>query len=1067
MKRLNVFLLPLLALSSTISLGATQLQVSQTANPTGVVGVPYSFNGVVAVNGGVSPYTYTMTAGALPPGLKLSGDNISGTPTASATPFNFTITVKDSSSPKQTGSAPVTLNVFPSGSVVITTGSLPTATIGVAYSQTMQASGGVKPYTWSLRGNSTLPAGLKLNGATVSGTPTAQATSAGFTIQVVDSSNTPPQNTAQMPLTIAVQAPLKITTTTLPSGMVGSVYSAPLNATGGTMPYAWSIASGSSAPAGLTLSSTGSLSGTPTTATGSTPVSVKVQVKDASTTAQTATATLSLQIAVDPLSITTKSLAAGVVGSAYSAQLVSSGGTGKVTWKLANASSLVAGLTLSTSGAISGTPTAPTSGAGNFSVVATDSASTAHTATATLSLQIAADPLSITTKSLAAGVVGSAYSAQLASSGGTGKVTWKLANASSLVAGLTLSTSGAISGTPTAPTSGAGNFSVVATDSASTAHTATAQIIYTINPAKPTISSLSPNSIAAGASGFQMTITGANFTSTSIVKWNSTTLSSSNPSATQLTATVPGSLIATAGSASVTVTTAGGTSAGATFTISPASTGKCSADGTGNAKLKGGYAFEFSQIYLEEGNAPGFILGAFAADGKGNISGGIYDVNSPALSSGDYNGSFTGTYAVGADDRGVMTVSATQDSGPNQTYSYCIALDSISSGAAGSGWMVEDDDDGNVSSGSFYAQGGSNFTLNSAKGSWAFGMQGGNFSGGQVGRMAAVGFLTLDGSGKLTAGQTDVSIDNYNSGVPSNTFVHQTGLTGSYTLASSGRGTMSVTVPSGQIGAGTSHLVFYVAGPNHILQMNADPGGGGNGSSPVMAGEGYLRTTTTFNKATLSGTSVYVSNAISETNSTGWDQRKIEAGILTWDGAGNLAGNGDVNDAGTVIQYPNNALGTTYAVDTNGRVTAASSDGHVFYLVGPNQGFGIKGSLKAPLLYFEKQTVPTGGFKLSSFSGAYSAGSLWYDLALETALTGEITANGAGILSGTVDENTGGDVAVDQAIGAPYTAAANGRFLLVNGSTPVRAIYLVSPTKAYMIDISTTANRTLFQLNHQ
>ena len=975
MKRLNVFLLPLLALSSTISLGATQLQVSQTANPTGVVGVPYSFNGVVAVNGGVSPYTYTMTAGALPPGLKLSGDNISGTPTASATPFNFTITVKDSSSPKQTGSAPVTLNVFPSGSVVITTGSLPTATIGVAYSQTMQASGGVKPYTWSLRGNSTLPAGLKLNGATVSGTPTAQATSAGFTIQVVDSSNTPPQNTAQMPLTIAVQAPLKITTTTLPSGMVGSVYSAPLNATGGTMPYAWSIASGSSAPAGLTLSSTGSLSGTPTTATGSTPVSVKVQVKDASTTAQTATATLSLQIAADPLSITTKSLAAGVVGSAYSAQLVSSGGTGKVTWKLANASSLVAGLTLSTSGAISGTPTAPTSGAGNFSVVATDSASTAHTATA--------------------------------------------------------------------------------------------QIIYTINPAKPTISSLSPNSIAAGASGFQMTITGANFTSTSIVKWNSTTLSSSNPSATQLTATVPGSLIATAGSASVTVTTAGGTSAGATFTISPASTGKCSADGTGNAKLKGGYAFEFSQIYLEEGNAPGFILGAFAADGKGNISGGIYDVNSPALSSGDYNGSFTGTYAVGADDRGVMTVSATQDSGPNQTYSYCIALDSISSGAAGSGWMVEDDDDGNVSSGSFYAQGGSNFTLNSAKGSWAFGMQGGNFSGGQVGRMAAVGFLTLDGSGKLTAGQTDVSIDNYNSGVPSNTFVHQTGLTGSYTLASSGRGTMSVTVPSGQIGAGTSHLVFYVAGPNHILQMNADPGGGGNGSSPVMAGEGYLRTTTTFNKATLSGTSVYVSNAISETNSTGWDQRKIEAGILTWDGAGNLAGNGDVNDAGTVIQYPNNALGTTYAVDTNGRVTAASSDGHVFYLVGPNQGFGIKGSLKAPLLYFEKQTVPTGGFKLSSFSGAYSAGSLWYDLALETALTGEITANGAGILSGTVDENTGGDVAVDQAIGAPYTAAANGRFLLVNGSTPVRAIYLVSPTKAYMIDISTTANRTLFQLNHQ
>ena len=175
--------------TANMSITINALQVSQTANPTGAVGVAYSFNGLVLVSGGTAPYSYSVTSGTVPPGLTFSNNNISGTPTASATPFNFTVTVKDSSSPQQVGSAPVTLNIFPAGAVTITTNSLPSGTQGSPYpTQTLQATGGVTPYTWSINSGS-LPPGLSLVGNVISGTPPGAALSNGFTVQVTDSSS--------------------------------------------------------------------------------------------------------------------------------------------------------------------------------------------------------------------------------------------------------------------------------------------------------------------------------------------------------------------------------------------------------------------------------------------------------------------------------------------------------------------------------------------------------------------------------------------------------------------------------------------------------------------------------------------------------------------------------------------------------------------------------------------------------------------------------------------------------------------------------------------------------------
>jgi hypothetical protein len=177
-------------------------------------------------------------------------------PTKAGTSY-FTVQVKDASNVVSSKSLSITVYA----TLTISTSFLPEGIMGSAYSQTLAATGGKTPYTWSKTAGS-LPAGLSLAGSTgvLSGTPTTTGTST-FTVQVKDTNNT----TIVKTLSISIYAPLVISTSTLPAGTKGTAYSQTLTATGGKIPYAWSISSGS-LPSGLTLnSSTGVISGKPTT----------------------------------------------------------------------------------------------------------------------------------------------------------------------------------------------------------------------------------------------------------------------------------------------------------------------------------------------------------------------------------------------------------------------------------------------------------------------------------------------------------------------------------------------------------------------------------------------------------------------------------------------------------------------------------------------------------------------------------------------------------------------------------------------------------------------------------
>ncbi len=163
-------------------------------------------------------------------------------------------------------------------SPTVTTSSLPTGVVSVAYPSTqLTATGGATPYTWSVTAGS-LPTGLAPLPSTgiISGTPTATGTF-HFTVQVKDSVG----NTNTAALAITINAPLQVTTSSVPTDVDAGVpyTSTTLMATGGVTPYTWTISSGS-LPAGLTLSSAGVISGTPIASAVTIPIGFAVKVTD-------------------------------------------------------------------------------------------------------------------------------------------------------------------------------------------------------------------------------------------------------------------------------------------------------------------------------------------------------------------------------------------------------------------------------------------------------------------------------------------------------------------------------------------------------------------------------------------------------------------------------------------------------------------------------------------------------------------------------------------------------------------------------------------------------------------
>jgi predicted outer membrane repeat protein len=246
----------------SLTVSAPVIAVAPATLPNGTVGVGYSQS--FTPSGGTSPYSFSLTAGTLPPGLTLvSGGTLSGTPTTAAT-YNFTIAATDSSTGTgpYTGSRAYSVTILAPPPLTLNPTSVPAGQAGAAYSQSIAASGGTGPYNFTLSAGA-LPAGLSLAASgLLSGTPTAVGTF-NFTVSASDTASA---STGSRSYSLAIVAPtIAVAPATLPNGTFGTAYSQAVTASGGTAAYAFAVTAGA-LPSGLSLSPGGLISGTPAAA---------------------------------------------------------------------------------------------------------------------------------------------------------------------------------------------------------------------------------------------------------------------------------------------------------------------------------------------------------------------------------------------------------------------------------------------------------------------------------------------------------------------------------------------------------------------------------------------------------------------------------------------------------------------------------------------------------------------------------------------------------------------------------------------------------------------------------
>ena len=425
----------------SITVSAAMSSLSPATLPAGDVGVSYSKT-ITAV-GGTGPYTFAVTVGTLPPGLALStGGVVSGTPTT-VTTSNFTVTATDAAGGTLAAPYSITINTAPAS---LSPASLPAGDVGLAYSQTITASGGTVPFTFAVTAG-TLPPGLSLStSGGISGTPTTVGTS-NFTITGTDAAG----GKLSGPYAITINAALSsLSPATLPGGDVGIAYSKTITAVGGTGPDTFTVTIGT-LPPGLTLSTGGAISGTPTTVGTS---NFTVTATDAA--GGTLSAPYSIAISNPPSAVNPGTLPGADVGLPYNQTFTGTGGTGPYTFDV-DAGSLPPGLTLASGGKLSGTPTSV--GTSNFTITLTDAAGAKLEQPYTVTTNPALSALSPAT--LPGVDVGLPYSETITVTGGTSPTTFSVTSGT-LPPGLTLDSGGGLSGTPTA--AGTSNFTITATD---------------------------------------------------------------------------------------------------------------------------------------------------------------------------------------------------------------------------------------------------------------------------------------------------------------------------------------------------------------------------------------------------------------------------------------------------------------------------------------------------------------------------------------------------------------------------------------------------------------------------
>lgn len=414
--------------------------------------VNYSYTETLTATGGLAPYTFALLTGTLPTGLSIVGDDIQGTP-ANLTPRIFTIRVTDNLGFTSTKE----LSIETIEEIEFVSAELNSGIVGGAYSQQLEATGGITPYTWSIE-EGELPTGLSLNATTglISGTPAEIVSAEAITLRVQDSSSTPFVVDKEFEITITAGLVWVTTDGNLNNEghtfVVGwEIDDLSILTTGGTQPCTFAKTAGT-IPTGFVLGTDGSLIGIPTTAGN---YVFDVTATD-STSPTPLTATKTYSVTVNDrvkLDASLQFLPFAMVGHNYSElglQFVPIGGSGDFTFT----GGIWYDIVLSSSGVLSGIALATQSDYVVDEVTVTDNRTSDVFATTCVlnnydpQFDPVAANLTITETTLPAGIKDTPYMEGVHAPGGSTYNTFSLLSGT-LPTGLSISANGDISGTPT------------------------------------------------------------------------------------------------------------------------------------------------------------------------------------------------------------------------------------------------------------------------------------------------------------------------------------------------------------------------------------------------------------------------------------------------------------------------------------------------------------------------------------------------------------------------------------------------------------------------------------------
>ncbi len=790
------------------------------------------------------------------------------------------------------------------------------------------------------------------------------------------------------------------------------------------------------------VTSTAARYNAPPSVTNSSSITVTATAVADSTKSSASTVVLTPAPHINTLSLPNATPADYYPAQSYSATLQASGGVGSLTWTLTSGS-LPAGLQLTSSGIISGTPTStsPVASTSNFTVQVTDqSQATSGPLSAHQALSITTmGALTITTTSavLPIGMVGSAYSVPIESSGGTLPITWSVVRTSgSLPPGLTLqgtsnTSSTQIYGTPTV----AGNytFQIQAIDVSKPPQTTppqTLEIVITSSPLAITTRSL-PNGTAGAPYNAQLVATGG----TPPYSWS---YSWSVPSPLSwMTAPASGTLSGTPPSAgqwtvNVTVTDAAlaTESQSLALNINPAAAA-CSDSGS-ESLLSGQYAFSLSGH-----NEAGFlaVVGSFTADGQGHITAGEADT-SGALGA-QASPTASGSYSVGSNKLGCATITTSFG-----TFVTRFALGSIPANVATKGRIIEWDSPNSsayIAAGQILQQTSSSF-IKGLSGSYVFRTAGWDISQ-TGGRTSCIGYMVANVFVVSGAEQDCNDAGSMSDPVPGAT--PPPGTYSNFDL--NGRATLIASVVS-NAGTSTFHFTLYMVTNSQLLVVTSDP-------YPAQGGEMLQQNVPTgssgFTQGSLNGNAVFYLTG----ESGGGSESAASLNLVIADNVNsNLAVTSYADYQGTWLgggTPPIPQFTCPYTVERSGRVTvtcAANNGAYTslyLYLTDLNTGFlvdtlaGVDAGALAP------QTVPAGG--ISALAGTFFSG-------LAEAVNQEIGSNSvneitlsAGSVAGTSDSTSTGTQAADDTFTDTYTnLPSNGTFMAHSSSNTFVGVILNS-----------------------